>query len=418
MKNICTPSEPVKTALIGAGNRASSTYRPLFEVLKPWIDLVAVCDPIKEHCDSMAESLGVKGYYNIHDLVSDKPMEAAIIVVPGPGHHSLSVYLSSHGIHNHCETIWCSMVTQARDMIKTARKNKVVVRVGENFFRFPIDRFAQTVRDSGYLGAIKRIFSYNDHTGYHNNSRWIAFAECHPQWVQSISHTMDTISFYSTPERFHETETFKGRYFSFPNGLMVIDQAANVKGFLGRHRRPGHTEWQGERGILLYDTTYRSSKRTGTELRHCSDKTIHSKDIDPEMRKGGGIADEISQVNWEYDDSGLWVRTYSETPDGVIQYVNKLSIAGKDIGVPNHVIDFALAVRGLRESEFDEEDALMSLMMELGAKESAMNEGKRIYLTPDREFEIDAIIREDQRKQFGVDPLDVEGMLAISYPKP
>ena len=417
MKNICVPKEPVKTALIGAGSRASRAYGPLFDVLTPWIDVVAVCDPVKEHCDALAQSLGGKGYYDIHELVKDKPMEAALIVVPIPAHHSISVYLSSHGIHNQSETTWCSMVAQARDMIETARKNNVIVRVGENFFRVPIDRFAQTVRDSGYLGPIKRIFSYNDHTGYHNNSRWIAFAECHPTWVQSISHTMDTISFYSSPQRFHQTETFRARYFNFPNDLIVIDQAANLKGFLGRHRRPGYTEWQGERGILMHDPTYQSEEATGTELRYCSDKMVHREDIEPDRRRGGGRADEISQVKTESDEQGCWIRSFCETSDGLIEYVNDLRLKG-GIPVMNHIIDFALAVRGLRESEFDEEDALMSLVMEIGAIESAMNEGKRVPLSRDADFETDAIIREDLKKEFGVDALDVEGMLAISHPKP
>ena len=418
MKNICVPKEPVRVALIGTGSRANQSYQPKLEFLKPWIDVVAVCDPVKEHCDAMAELVGVKGYYDVHDLVKDKPMEAAFIVVPISGHHSLSVYLSSHGIHNLCETTWCSTVTQARDMVDTARKNNVVLRVAENFFRSTIDRFAQTVRDSGYLGSIKRLFCYDDHTGYHNNSRWIAFAECHPQWVQSIEHTMDTISFYSSPERFHEIETFRGRYFSFPNGLMVIDQAANIKGFLGRHTRPGYTEWQGARGTLVSNPAYQHPDSTGIELRHCSDKAIQNRDIEPGLRRGGGYTDEISQVITEVDKDGFWARTYSETSSGVIEYVNELTANLKRLAVTNVLVDFALAVRGLRESEFDEEDALMSLMMDVGAKESAIHDGKRVYLTPDREFEADAVIREDLKKQFGVDPLDVEGMLAVSYPKP
>lgn len=48
------PQAPVRMALIGAGNRSHKIYRPLFEDLKPWIDLVAVCDPIKENADDLA----------------------------------------------------------------------------------------------------------------------------------------------------------------------------------------------------------------------------------------------------------------------------------------------------------------------------------------------------------------------------
>ena len=159
--------------------------------------------------------LGVTAYYDIRQLVKDKPMEAALVVTPVPSHHSISVYLSSHGIHNMCETTWCNTLGQAHQMIQTAEDNKVVVCVAENFFRFSIDRFAQVLKKSGYLGSIQRIFSYNDHTGYHNNSRWIAFAQSHPLWVQSIEHSIPTISFYSSPQRFHQNENFPGTLFWF-----------------------------------------------------------------------------------------------------------------------------------------------------------------------------------------------------------
>jgi len=410
------PKEPLEVALIGAGNRARTQYCPLFSFIKPWVKIVAVCDPVKEHCDEVAEYLGVRGYYGIYELVKDKPMEAAIVVTPVPSHHSISVYLSSHGIHNLCETTWCSMVAQAREMIQTARENNVTVRVAENFFRFSIDRFAQVVRDIGYLGRIGRIFSYADHTGYHNNSRWIAFAQSHPLWVQSIEHTMATVSFYSTPERFHEKENFRGRYFLFPNDLLVVDSAANVKGFLGRHSRPGYTEWQGECGTLMH--------RPGeTELRYCSEKQRHREG--KFLGKSGGRTDDIYPVTVEIDEEGQWVRTYCETTSDVIQYVNPHHLEGLQSKSPayscaivDHITDFVLAVRGLRESEFDEEDAMMSLMMEFGAKESALNEGKRIKLPLEGETETDMQMRKSLKEQFGVDPMDVEAMLKISYPKP
>ena len=171
------PSTPLKLALIGAGNRAQTIYQPLWESLRPWCVPAAVCDPVSGNGQALAAALGVPYYADIRGLVKDRPMEAALVVTPVPSHHSISVYLSSNGISNHIETTWAIMVCQAKDMIAAARKNQVVVRVAENFFRMPVDRFAQTVRDSGYLGRIGRIVSYADHTGYHNDSRWIVFAQ-------------------------------------------------------------------------------------------------------------------------------------------------------------------------------------------------------------------------------------------------
>ncbi|MBI1929102.1 hypothetical protein HYR99_33255 [Candidatus Poribacteria bacterium] len=45
MTHIPIPQEPLKVALIGAGNRAQGHYCPVFKFLKPWVEVVAVCDP-------------------------------------------------------------------------------------------------------------------------------------------------------------------------------------------------------------------------------------------------------------------------------------------------------------------------------------------------------------------------------------
>ncbi len=77
-----------------------------------------------------------------------------------------------------------------------------------------------------------------------------------------------------------------------------------------------------------------------------------------------------------------------------------------------------MAVRGLRDSEFDEQDAMMSLMMDVGARESALKDGKRIALPLEGESEVDHTSQERLRRRFGVDPMDIEAMLSITSLKP
>ena len=423
------PSSPLRLALIGAGARSQTIYQPLWESLKPWCVPVAVCDPVAENGHKLASALGVPYYADIRQLVKDRPMEAALVVTPISSHHSISVFLSSHGIPNHTETTWASMVCQAKEMIAVAKKNKVIVRVAENFLRMPIDRFAQTVRDNGYLGRIGRVVSYADHTGYHNDSRWIAFAQCHPDWVQCVEHVMTHPAFYSMPQRRHAQETLNARFFHFTNDLLVMDVGSgHVKGHLGRHPRPGYTEFQGERGTLVH----RAGVSAGwggeqTELRYVSDAKLAPAQEAAGNLNGGGVADVITPVI--HDSTGeVWTGMHADTPTGRIEYLSPLRThvkCGKvnqrdwyGVAVMEHVVDFALAVRGLRASEFTDEDALMSDMMEVGAHESALQEGRRIRLPIEGDLEADALTRERERKQFGVDPLDVEAMLAVSFPKP
>ena len=408
---LVTPKKPVQVALIGTGHRSSTVYAPLFSVIKPWLKVVAVCDPLREHADAMAKRLEVPPFYDIHKLVEAKPMEAGLVVAPVPLHHSISVYLSSHGVHNLVETSWCSLIAQARQMIQVARENGAVVRVAENFFRHPIDRIVQKLKETGFIGKVWRIMCYNDLTGYHNNSRWIAFAREHPVSVWSLEHTMPTAPFHSTPQRFHEDETYTARFFEFPEGLFVVDHRSNGKGLLGRHPRPGYTEWQGERGTVVYAAEKAWEGRG--EVRHCSDEALAT---------GGGQHDQTFPIVEERED-GQWIRTYVDLPIGCIEYVDPFQDtmpkpSGYHVSVVDHMVDFALAVRGLRQSEFDEEDAMMSLMMDVGAQESAFNDGAQISLPLEGDVEADSIRRVELRDQFGVDPMDVEGMLAISHPRP
>jgi len=423
------PEQPLRVALIGCGQRSQTIYAPLFPSLAPWLKLVAVCDPVQPNAAKLAGQFGVPAYLDLRALVQDRPMEAALVVTPPESHHSISVFLSTHGIHNLVETLWASMFCQTQEMVRVAREHRVITRVAENFFRMPIDRFAQTVRDHGYLGRIGRIVSYADHTGYHNNSRWIAFARAHPSAVQCIEHAVDHPAFYSMPQRRHTTETLKARFFFFPDNFLVTDiGSGHAKGHLGRHPRPGYTEWQGERGTLVH----RAGVSAGwgderTELRRCSDAKLAPAQEAAGNLWGGGVADVITTVVHERDGQ-CWVANYADTPQGRIEYRNPLrvdprtgQVNGRDwygTAVMDHVVDFVLAVRGLRPSEFTDEDALQSEMMEIGARESALEQGRRIALPLTGNLESDAIIRANQQQQYGVDPLDVEAMLAISFPRP
>jgi len=423
--NIPKPDKPVKIALIGTGNRSALIYQPLLPSLTDWVDVVACVDPVKEHCDSVAAALGAKPYYDVREMVKDGIAEAALVVTPVPSHYAYSIYLSSHGIHTQCETTWCSLIGQAREMIRVAKEHEVVVRVAENFFRFSCDRYAQTVKESSFIGRIGRIFSYADHTGYHNNSRWVRFFG-HPVWAQAIGHAIETPSFRSMPHRFHSGEHFRAHYFGFPGGEMVADQLANSKGWLGRHPRPGYTEWQGERGTLLHRAPDPEMGVDGftvgkLQLRRCSDAGV---DAEHGVETIRSIADEIVDVIDE-DDGNSWTRSYADTSLGRIEYENPLRSPGytqrrKDYGssLMSHIVDFALAVRGVQPSEFDEEDALMSLAMDVACNQSARHEGQRVVLPLADEAAADAPARQSLTTLYGVDPMDVEGMMSVNYAQP
>ena len=406
-------NEKLRVALVGTGNRSKTTYRPLFDYLKPWIELVAVCDPVKDSADDFARSLGVPAFYDLKELVKARPMEAAFVVSPIPSHHSICCYLLGHGIHVNVETSMCSLLVQAQEMVQAARDNNTVLRIAENFFRFPFDRMMKLIAEDGFIGPIKRLTCWHDHTGYHNNSRWIRFFGTHPTEAQAISHVMPTDGHYQLAHRYHESEQYRAHFFWFPDEALVIDHAGNIKSMLGRYPRPGYTELAGSRGAIVQQAG--EGWHGIGELRYCTDEALAN----------GGRHD-LAYPIVHLGDGRDWLSSHVDLPTGRIEYVNPYRL-GKSAyhrrnyysaAVISHIVDFAETVRGDRESEYSDEDALMAMTMDVATRESALQEGKRLSLPLKGDLESEALLRAKQRQHYGVDPLDIEGMLGISYPRP
>ena len=416
-----TLNPPIDIALIGTGNRAQTQYAPLFEFLRPWVRLVAVCDPVKENADAMAERLDVDAFYSVRELAKARPMEAALIVAPIETHYPLSCFLMSHGIHCHVETSMCNLLAQGQAMVQTAADNNVILRIAENFFRFPFDRIAKEIDRSGFLGEVKRISCFHDHTGYHNNSRWIHFFGDHPESVQAIKHTMPVAPHRESAHRFHTEESFRAHFFTFPGNKLVVDQAANIKGLLGRYPRPGYTEIDGQRGTIARTAADVTDPARGwhgaAEVRYCSDQALNSK----------AIADQIYPIE-HVTEGGWWTNTYVDLPGGRVEYQNPFRVSSEaarhatrdyyTASIMDHIVDFASAVRGVRPSEYTDRDALMAMMMEVGTRESILRDGQRVMLPLEDELESETLVRTTLQEKHGVDPMDIEGMLEFSLPRP
>lgn len=409
------PATPLSVGLIGTGNRAQKIYRPLFESLTPWVRLAAVCDPVKDHADAYADDMDVPAFYSLKDMVESGSIEAALVVAPIDLHHAMSCYLSEHGIHHLVETSMCNLLVQAQEMVSTARQHKVILRIAENFFRFPFDRIAKAIDETGFVGPIKRISCFHDHTGYHNNSRWIVFYGAYPEAVQAIRHTMPTEPHYELPHRFHTSEEYRAHFFFFPDDRLVIDHAGNIKGMLGRYWRPGYTELNGARGTIARFAT--RNWHGDAEVRYCSDEAL----LD------GAVADHVFPIEHISED-GCWASERVDLPIGRVEYVNPYRPANTPAmhatrdyyaaAVMAHIVDFVQAVHGEVPSQYTSEDAMMAMMMEVATRESGIRDGQRLALPLGGELESEQRIRGELKERHGVDPLDVEGMLAVAVPRP
>jgi predicted dehydrogenase len=409
-------SQPVEVAVIGTGHRSRTIYQPLFSSLTPWVRVVAVCDPVREHAQAYAERMGVPAFTALEELIRARPMEAALVVTPYHANHSISCTLSRHGVHHLVETPIANMLVQAQEMVRIANEHAVVLRVAENFIRFPFDRIARKIAATGFLGPIGRITSYHDHVGFHNNSRWIALFGSYPTAVQAIEQPMTVAPHQEAAHRRWQSETFRARFFFFPDGGLVTDLAANVKGMLGRYPRPGYTEIDGTRGTIVQQAT--RSWHGSAEVRYCSDHALEH----------GAVADEIYPIE-HVSEGNRWLSSRIDLPIGRVEHVNPYRPIDDPIdhgtldrdyygaAVMDHIVDFARAVRGDTPSEYTDRDAEMAMMMEVAARESSLRRGERLDLPLVDDVEAERRERAVLTERWGVDPLDVEAMLGISYPR-
>lgn len=412
-------SSEMKFALIGTGFRSRTVYRLLFDALRGrGIDIVAVCDPVQESADSFAAGLGVPAYYALSDLVKDRPMEAAIVCTPVELFHAISCYLSSHGIHNLVEAAFAASLHQARNMIETARSNGVVLAVGEQFFRLAYERIAKSIADTGTVGPVNRILSTFSHTGTHNNACWIKFFEAYPVEAQAVAHTIPTQPHRSLAHRLHTEETFHANFFTFPHNRFVADMTSNAKAVLGRHPRPGYIQYEGDRGAIIvraagfWNGPYHQSEG---EVRFCSDQALET----------NGIADTVYPIIFTQENEFLR-KLHVNLPTGRVEYVNPFyqpAISPLDAidyyhtGTAELILEFARAIRGETTLEYTPEDAYMAMMMNAAARESLHRNGQKVALPLPDDLESEAKVHETLKAKTGIDPMDVDAMLAYVAPR-
>ena len=411
--------QPIDIALIGTGFRSRTVYRLLFPALRArGVRLVAVCDPVRESADSFAASFQVPAFYSIRDLVAARPMEAALVCTPVELFHSISCYLSAHGIHHLVEAGFCASLAQARSMIATAAENNVTLAVGEQFFRLAYERMAKRIADTGVVGPVNRILSTFSHTGTHNNACWVKFFDAYPDSAQAVSHTMPTEPHRSLAHRLHTEESFHANFFTFPKNSFVADMTSNPKAVLGRHTRPGYIQYEGTRGSIVVRTAgmwngpYHQAEG---EVRYCSDRALDT----------NGIADVVYPIIFSQENEFLR-KLHVDLPTGRVEYINPFyrpveeaadAIDYYHAATAELILEFAQAIRGEATYKYSVDDAYMVQMMNAAARESLLQNGAKVALPLDPEIESEARLHVALKARTGIDPLDVEGMLDYAAPR-
>jgi len=410
--------QPVRVALIGCGRRAEGTYARYLPALAGLVELVAVCDPRPGAAARFAEQHGGRPYRSLRALLRDRPMEAALVVTPPDSHHALSVTLSRAGIAHLVETPMAPTLAQCRSMRDEAAQAGVLLHINEQFFRRGLVLFARELMASGVIGDVHRISCFHAHLGYHNDSIHQILCGARPVAVNALEHHMPTPRYLDIGGRWQEGERFRMRAFHFENGMLVSDQAGNIKSGLGRCPRPGYLEIDGTHGSIV-------------EIPHVEPRPWRSRaylrTVDDDALQAGGLAGNHpirqrcgEELRTELCWDGDWERWEVDCHDERITLDNPMAAYGilNDglAAAAASTCDFLRAVRGEADASFTVEHAVISAEMEAAAALSVERDGARVAWPIVDEPACDRAVFERLRADSGIDPMDVEALIDHAFP--
>lgn len=147
----------IKFGVIGAGKIGTFHTRTLSKM--DGVELVGVCDTNLERAKALAQEYSCKPFTEYSELL--KNVEAVIVAAPTPLHHEIGMYCLNHKIHTLLEKPIASTMEQARELVKAAQENKVLLQIGhiERFNPAVVEAF-KYVKDPKFI-VIKRMGPYD-----------------------------------------------------------------------------------------------------------------------------------------------------------------------------------------------------------------------------------------------------------------
>ncbi|HXR49941.1 MAG TPA: Gfo/Idh/MocA family oxidoreductase [Verrucomicrobiae bacterium] len=148
------PSRKTRVAVVGAGNMGRNHLRNYF--LLPEFELVGLAD-IDPNTKTVAEEYKAKHYTDFELMMDELKPNAVSIVVPTPFHARVATAALSRGIHCLVEKPIASTVKEADELIKLAKKQKVIFTVGHIEHYNPLIRKLKQMVDEGSVGKVTSV---------------------------------------------------------------------------------------------------------------------------------------------------------------------------------------------------------------------------------------------------------------------
>lgn len=147
----------IKFGVIGAGKIGTYHTRTLSKLEE--VELVGVCDNNLERAKALSAEYNCTPFEKYSEML--EKVEAVIVAAPTPLHHEIGMYCLNHKVHTLMEKPIASTMEQARELVKAAQENKVLLQIGhiERFNPAVVEAF-KYIKDPKFI-AIKRMGPYD-----------------------------------------------------------------------------------------------------------------------------------------------------------------------------------------------------------------------------------------------------------------
>ncbi len=266
-----TKSWKVKVGLVGLGNIGTTHINDITTMEN--VELVGVCDIIKDKADQCAKTHHTVPYYTYHDLFDKSGLEAVIIATPHYDHTPIAVEAFHRGLHVLCEKPLAVHLNDAKKMIAAYEKAKerdsnIVFGMMFQERTLPFYKKLKDIVENGELGKSMRVTWINTAwfrtQAYYDSSDWRATwaGEGGGILTNQCPHNLDMyqwlfglparISGHAHIGKYHriEVEDEVTAYFEHDNG-MVGHFIASTAESPGTNR----LEIVGENGRLVFENS-------------------------------------------------------------------------------------------------------------------------------------------------------------------
>ncbi|GAB2540086.1 Gfo/Idh/MocA family protein [Gracilibacillus alcaliphilus] len=158
----------LKVAVIGAGSIAVHRHLPEYAQRED-VEIVAVCDILKERAEQVAEEYGAKAYTDYKEAITESGADLVSVCLPNYLHAPVSIFALEQGKHVLCEKPMATSHEEAEQMIAASKQAGKKLMIGHNQRFVASHQKAREIIANGELG---RIYNFRTTFGHGGPEGW------------------------------------------------------------------------------------------------------------------------------------------------------------------------------------------------------------------------------------------------------